>query len=167
MLHLVIITSIGPVVTRPSAAWESPRRELTVTIVSKAPAATAFLKRAARVSEPARPEPISVPLPSAPRYFEAAEVDIPARVVNDVILRYPPSAFQQKISGEVKLRLWINQEGDVDEAAVIASEPEEIFDAAAMDAARQLHYSPAQKDGVPVGTIKTIIISFDPTSIPL
>lgn len=166
LLHLAIIISIGPIVSRPSAAWEQPWRELTVTLVSEAPA-SAILKRVQRAGEPARPNPISVPLPPAPHYFETREVDVAAHVTNDVLLHYPPSAYQQHISGEVKLRLFINEAGEVVEAAVIASEPKEIFDMAAVDAAKQLRFSPALKDGAPVRTTKTIAITFDPTTTPL
>lgn len=166
LLHLAIILSFGPSAAIPSTAWEQPPPELTVTLVSKAPA-PAPLKRARPASESAQPNPISERLPSVPRYFETREVDVPARVVNDVILHYPVSAFQQHISGAVKLKLFINQAGEVDKAEIIASEPREIFDAAAVAAAKQLRYSPALKDGAPVKTAKTIAITFDPTANPL
>src|SRR5712692_3246823 len=162
LLHLAVIISIGPSVPIPPAAWQQSRRELTVTLVSEARAATP-LKRARLEREPARPNPISAPLPPVPRYFETWEVDVPARVINDVILHYPPFAYQEHVSGEVKLRLFINQVGEVDEAAVIASDPKEIFDAAAVAAAKQLRYSPALKDGAPVRTTKTVAIIFDPS----
>ena len=166
LLHLAIIISLGPVVTGPSAPAEQPKHELTVTLASGSPASVSS-KRVLPANEPARPNPIAVPLPSALHYFDDREVDVPAHVVNDVMLHYPPSAYKQRISGEVKLKLFINQAGEVDEVAVVASDPKEIFDEVAVDAAKQLRYSPALKDGAEVGTTKTIVITFDPTTNPL
>lgn len=168
LLHLAIIINFGPSVAIPPTAWHQPIRELTVTLVSEVSVrAPAPLNRARLASESARSNSISVPLPSVPRYFETGEVDVPARVANDVILHYPVSAYQQHISGKVKLKLFINEAGEIDEAEVIASEPREIFDEAALAAAKQLRYSPALKDGAPVKTTRTIAIIFDPTNNPL
>ena len=166
LLHLSIIISVGPITPRPSAAWERTRHELTVTLVPEVPGTT-LAKPVLLAREPVTSNPISVPLPPVPRYFESREVDVPAQIINDVLLQYPPDAYEQTISGEVKLRLFINQDGGVDEVAIIAAEPKEIFDAAAVAAAKQLRYSPALKDGVPVRTTKTIAITFDPTTRPL
>lgn len=166
LLHLAIIISLGPILPTSSTPWEQTRRKLTVTLVSD-PSESAPLKLARLAREFARANPVPVPLPSVPRYFETREVDVPAQVINDVLLQYPPEAYKQTISGEVKLKLLINQDGEVDEAVVIASEPEGIFDAAAVAAAMQLRYSPALKDGVPVKMTRTIAITFDPTTNPL
>lgn len=166
LLHLSIIISIGPITPRPSAAWERTRHKLTVTLVPEV-SGTTLAKPLLLAREPVSANPISVPLPPVPRYFETREVDVPAQVMNDVLLQYPPDAYKQTISGEVKLRLFINQDGGVDEVAIIAAEPKEIFDASAVAAAKQLRYSPALKDGVPVRTTKTIAITFDPTTRPL
>jgi len=166
LLHLAIISSLGPVVIERSAPAEQSEHEFTVTLVSGS-AASASSKRIHPAKESARPNPIALPLPVAPHYFESTEVDVPARIVNDVMLHYPPSAYKQRISGEVKLKLFINQTGEVDEVAVVTSDPIEIFDQAAVDAAKQLRYSPAFKDGAQVRTTKTIVITFDPTTNPL
>src|SRR5258706_6055059 len=166
LLHLAIIICFGPTVPISSTAWEQIRRELTVTLISEAPV-TAPSKLARLAGKSARPNPVPVPLPPVSRYFETREVDVPARAINDVLLHYPPSAYKQAISGEVKLKLFINQDGGVDEVEIIASEPKGIFDAAAMAAATQLRYSPALKDGVPVKMTRTIAITFDPTTNPL
>jgi len=166
LLHVAVIMSPGAIATGPSAPVAHPQRKITVTLVSASPA-NVRLKHAQPAGESARANPISVPLPPAPRYFQAREVDVPAHVINDVMLHYPPSAYQQRISGEVTLKLFINQAGEVDEVAVVASEPKELFDEAAVNAAKQLRYSPALKDGTEVGSTKTIVITFDPTTNPL
>ena len=166
LLHLSIIISFGPITPRPSAASERTLHELTVTLVPEV-SGTVLAKQVIRAREPVSSNPISVPLPPVPRYFETRDVDVPAQVINDVLLQYPPDAYKQSISGEVKLRLFINQDGGVDEVAIIEAEPKGIFDAAAVAAAKQLRYSPALKDGAPVRTIRTIAITFDPTTRPL
>ena len=164
LLHLAIILSFGPRAEPPAQERNQPPRQMTVTLIAKS-SLPEPLKPAARTSS--LPSMVSSPLPSAPRYFESKEVDVPARVINDVMLRYPVLAYQQRSAGAVTLKVFINESGEVDKAEVVASEPKEIFDAAAVDAANQLRYSPALKNGTPVKTTKTIAITFDPTTDPL
>jgi len=110
---------------------------------------------------------VSMALPPGVHYFPSKEVDVPAQAINDVMLHYPLAAFRQGIAGEVKLRVFINEKGTVDDATVTDAEPKRTFDDAAIAAARQLLYTPAMKDGLAVKSIKAIAIVFDPSAEPL
>lgn len=109
------------------------------------------------------------PLTSAPdlNYFTSDQLDELPRPVNDVLLRYPENAFANGVSGEVRLRLLINEAGRVDKAMILEAQPEQIFDEAALAAARQLRFSPAIREGRVVKSEKNIAIVFDPTSDPV
>lgn len=174
-LHAALALSIGHL---PAIATESmaPSPSLTVTLVSAA-AGSANQLTQKQLPDIARPDignagPMpkrtsAAALPPAKYYFSSREVDSPAEAINDVLLRYPRRAFANGIAGEVRLRLLIDENGVVDEAKLVDSEPAEIFDAAAIAAAIQLRYRPAIKDGRVVRSQKTIAIVFDPSIAPL
>ncbi|MEW6996574.1 energy transducer TonB [Colwelliaceae bacterium BS250] len=61
--------------------------------------------------------------------------------------RYPIAAARNKIKGWVKLSFSINREGEVEDVMVIESEPEKIFDQAAIDALKHWRYKPQLNKG--------------------
>ncbi|WP_394175294.1 energy transducer TonB [Thalassotalea litorea] len=61
--------------------------------------------------------------------------------------RYPIGAARQKIRGWVKLRFSINPQGIPEDIVVIESQPEDIFDQAAIDALSRWKYRPQLQDG--------------------
>ncbi len=63
--------------------------------------------------------------------------------------RYPPEAWEQDVEGDVVLLLWVDEQGRV-EAAEVVSCPGYGMDIAALAAAKQLEFSPAEVDGKPV-----------------
>jgi protein TonB len=74
--------------------------------------------------------------------------------------RYPMSARRMGQSGQVLLRLFVDQEGAVREVNVVRAEPAGVFDEAAVEAARKWHFSPAMSRGVPVGMWMTLPVRF-------
>ncbi|TLU64088.1 energy transducer TonB [Thalassotalea litorea] len=64
--------------------------------------------------------------------------------------RYPVSAARQKIRGWVKLSFSINAQGVPEDILVIESQPEQIFDQAAIDALSRWKYRPQMQSGQPV-----------------
>ena len=61
--------------------------------------------------------------------------------------RYPIAAARNKIKGWVKLSFSINRHGEVEDIAIIESEPEVIFDQAAIDALKHWRYKPQLNKG--------------------
>jgi TonB family protein len=186
-LHAVLAVSLGHL---PAIATDSiePPASLTVTLAAVAPRHTipenevqgavtsgnavqvAAAKQVERESQAAAPMPqrtSALALPPAKYYFKSREVDVPAEAINDVLLRYPQSAFAQAISGEVRLRVLINDQGGVDKVEIVNTSPQNVFDSAAVAAAIQLRYRPALKDGRAVPSQKTVAIVFDPSAAPL
>lgn len=81
--------------------------------------------------------------------YGEATVDVPARVLFVPKLRYPVRALREGIESEVKLTLVVNQEGKVVEVKVAHSAGPE-FDESALNAAKVMKFSPAEKSGSPV-----------------
>ena len=136
-----------------------------------------FAQAAPQIPEilPPAPEPVSTPgpaapvateraaaLPSAAIYFRGSEVDERATPLNSVDLAYPEPALAREQSGIVTLRLQIDHLGVLRDASVVDSRPAGVFENAALDAVKGLKFRPAMRNGVPVGSIKTIEVPFHP-----
>ena len=63
---------------------------------------------------------------------------------------YPDQAVQEKIEGHVLLEFVVTETGGVRDAVVVDSEPQGVFDQAALDAVGKFKYEPKIVDGKPV-----------------
>ena len=75
---------------------------------------------------------------------------------------YPKSALAQHVRGDVRLRLTVDAEGKVSDAAVIQANPPNVFDAAAIAAARRWRFKPIGTKGSGVEATVTVGIVFQP-----
>lgn len=75
---------------------------------------------------------------------------------------YPPALFQQRLSGTVLLRLFVDETGKVvpESTRVQESSGYPAFDSAALVGAPKLRYAPALRNGVPVATLFTQPVHF-------
>ena len=104
------------------------------------------------------PEPPPVAPPPPPRIVRVGgDIREPRKVV-DVRPVYPPLAQAGRVEGTVVLEAVINERGTIERIKVLRSVP--LLDAAAVDAVRQWRYTPTLLNGVPVGVLMTIYITF-------
>jgi protein TonB len=77
-------------------------------------------------------------------------------------VRYPMALYQQRISGTVLLRLFVDENGKVapESTKVQESSGYPALDSAALAAAPKLHYAPALRNGTPIATFFTQPIHF-------
>lgn len=101
-------------------------------------------------------------LPLLDYYYSSREVDSPATAVGDALLVYPREALQLHVSGEVKLRLFIDEFGALVRSEVVSADPPGIFEEAAAQAVRTMRFSPARKGEQTVRSQRTVQITFDP-----
>ena len=101
-------------------------------------------------------------LPLLDYYYSSREVDEPAKAVGDALLVYPPEALQLRVSGEVKLRLFIDEFGALVRSEVLSADPPGIFEEAALQAVTGMQFSPARKGEQTVRSQRTVQITFDP-----
>ncbi len=80
--------------------------------------------------------------------------------VQQIKPRYPLAARRRGQSGQVLLRLFVDQEGAVREVAVVRAEPAGLFEAAAVEAVRKWRFAPARAHGTPVGMWMTLPVRF-------
>lgn len=75
--------------------------------------------------------------------------------------RYPRIAQRQGIEGFVTLRLRIDATGRVEDAVVVKSKPDGVFDDAALQTARRYRFTPARRGGEPTATTLEQTIRFE------
>lgn len=92
--------------------------------------------------------------------FTAAEVDQPPRPIRTFPPQYPYIAKRDKIEGRVMLKFVVDTDGLPQETQVEESEPEGVFDEAALKAFSRYRFRPAIKNGKPVLCIARLPISF-------
>jgi protein TonB len=64
--------------------------------------------------------------------------------------KYPPYAASQHIEGWVKVEFTVQTDGSVDDAVVVSSEPDDIFDDAALTAINKWEFKEKIVNGVAV-----------------
>ncbi len=72
---------------------------------------------------------------------------------------YPELALKAGIEGKVWVKLWITEQGKVQEAQILKSD-NEIFNQAALDAARQFEFEPARLKGKPIAVWVSVPFAF-------
>ena len=97
---------------------------------------------------PVRPEPTPVDRPPKTRLELGTDRDSTPLV--RINATYPPRAEQNGIEGWVQVRFSVTAIGTVRDAIVVASEPGETFDRAALDAIARWRYNPRVENGEPV-----------------
>jgi len=93
--------------------------------------------------------------------FKISEVDQPPQVLRSVQPQYPFLAKRNNIEGSVTLRFIVDTEGNVVEPEVTKSEPEGVFDEAALEAISKYKFKPAVKDGKNVDCIVNAPMKFE------
>lgn len=105
------------------------------------------------LSRPSAPEPGMAAPP-------AAVFDKPPQVLTRLDPHYPLEARRSGTEGHVLVRVLIDEDGRVEEAEIVESEPTGVFDAAALKAIRGWRFSPATRLGQPVAVRVDIPVSF-------
>lgn len=101
-------------------------------------------------------------LPADPAAKVARSEDPPVALDPESPVAYPVAVYQQRISGTVLLRLFVDETGRIvpDSTRIQESSGYPALDSAALAAAPRLHYAPALRNGVVVATLFTQPIRF-------
>lgn len=101
-------------------------------------------------------------LPADPAAVVARGEEPPVALDPESPVAYPPAVYQQRISGTVLLRLFVDETGKIvpDSTRIQESSGYPALDSAALASAPRLRYAPALRNGVPVATLFTQPIRF-------
>src|SRR6266567_704087 len=82
------------------------------------------------------------------------ESEAPVALNPDAPIAYPPALFEQKVEGDVTLRLFVDSTGKLIPESTRVAEPSgyPALDSAALAGAGTLRFAPAKRRGVPVAT---------------
>jgi TonB family protein len=109
------------------------------------------------------------------------ESEAPVALNPDVPIAYPPALFDQKVEGDVTLRLFVDSTGKLIPESTRVAEPSgyPALDSAALAGATTLRFAPAKRHGVAVataflqpvefrqvGTTRTGTVTLPPTPAP-
>jgi TonB family protein len=95
-----------------------------------------------------------------PHIVAPASADRQATAIQMVAPAYPKDAFERSIAGNVMLRVVVGTDGTPTDIRVTSATVPGVFDAAAVQAARQWTFQPALKDGVAVATTLQVPVTF-------
>ena len=174
----VTLQSMPRPASKPVENLESPA---TVASVSVRPAAETNHKYSAKADhigldapkppdETAKSDPqlppetvvVAAELPPAPSYVKSSELDPPPAPLNEITPEYPDAAGIRE--GFVVLRILINEQGRIDNLAIVRSFPKGVFDSSARTAFGSATFSPGMRFGIPVKSQLTIEVHFTPES---
>ena len=99
-------------------------------------------------------------LPAAPDYLMGARLDPGPQPIGDIEPEYPDSGHLRE--GTVVLRVLIDEDGHVDNVAVVRATPKGAFEDAAVAAFTKALFSPGRVAGVPVKSQITVEVQFMP-----
>ncbi len=92
--------------------------------------------------------------------FKLTEVDQPPRPIRTFPPQYPYIARRDNIEGRVVLKFVVDMDGTAKEVQVVVSEPEGVFEDAALKALNRYRFRPAIKNGKEVLCIARLPINF-------
>jgi len=82
------------------------------------------------------------------------ESEAPVALNPDVPIAYPPALYDQKVEGDVTLRLFVDSTGKLvpESTRVAEASGYPALDSAALSGSKALRFAPAKRHGVPVAT---------------
>jgi TonB family protein len=101
-------------------------------------------------------------LPADPATTSARRDEPPVALNAESPVGYPPALYQQRISGTVLLRLFVDATGTIapESTRVQESSGYPALDSAALVGAPKLRFAPALRNGVPVAALFTQPVHF-------
>jgi len=94
------------------------------------------------------------------------EIEQPTPLYGEVPIDYPLHLWDQDTEGETLLRVRVTDTGDVDSVEVVRSSGHDDFDAAAVEGARTLRFTPARKDGKRIRVWARVPVHFSKKPMP-
>ena len=98
------------------------------------------------------------------RYFNVTELDQHPAIINE-IPDNPPELLEYPQGGEIVLRLWINETGQVVKVETVSSNLPPAFIASAQNTFLHAAFAPGRKQGAAVATLMDIAVSYTPMAL--
>lgn len=102
-----------------------------------------------------------LPLGAAARYYLPNELDARPQIRSRINPVYPKAAAEQGVTAALTLRVFIDEQGRVENVVVPGKSAADPFAAAVIAAFNAATYTPGIKDGVPVKSLLLIEVNFE------
>ncbi|MFC1840089.1 TonB family protein [Thermodesulfobacteriota bacterium] len=99
--------------------------------------------------------------PESDSVYMLTDIDVPPRILQPVMPKYPFEAAQNRITGKVVVKMVVTKEGVAAEPVVFSSSPEGVFDESAIEAVKQYSFMPAKLNGNAVDCIVRLPVVFE------
>lgn len=100
----------------------------------------------------------SLPTKARPDQHEG-ESDSPPLPLIDIAPEYPEGAFALGLSGKVEVDVWVDENGRVENAMVVATTMADAFNRSALKAVHEMRFTPGMSGGMPVkSSIRAVIV---------
>ena len=142
VVHIVKVMSAQPIVPKPKIV---PIRH-EIDEQPMVPTITTDPGEGFRVG-PGEQRPLQSYETTRGKFIELGQSDGDATPIVRIAPRYPDRALARGLEGRVLVEFTISPSGSVEDARVIASEPRNVFDKAALDAVKQWKYTPKIENG--------------------
>ena len=106
-------------------------------------------------------ENFSMTAPTLKGIYEMGELDNPLTPLAKIPPLYPMRAMRRGIEGWVKVRFRVNTQGRVEQATILESDPENVFDQSVINCISQWKFKPGTVEGIPVDTLAETTIRFE------
>lgn len=94
------------------------------------------------------------------RYYRLADVDVRPQIREQIEPEFPPH-LNPGTRGTVRVRLFIDEAGRVEEVVILDAEPSGLFEAAAIEAFKRATYTPALRGKTAVPVYLTLEVTFE------
>jgi TonB family protein len=91
--------------------------------------------------------------------FELSDLDETPRLLQGASPRHPRDLLRERVEGDVRLRVLLDENGRVQVQSVISS-TQAAFERPAIEAAERFRYTPPTKNGQPARTVFVLPIRF-------
>jgi hypothetical protein len=94
-----------------------------------------------------------------PKYYTLAELDQKPTIVKNIDTN-PPELRQYSQQGRVKIRLWIDEQGNVVNAELVDSDLPEQFSKYSLQSFLGAKFTPGMKSDLPVRSVAKVVVQF-------
>jgi protein TonB len=105
-------------------------------------------------------ESFAMDTPQLKDRYMAHELDAGLIPLAKVAPVYPLHAARRGIEGKVRVQFLVTAEGTVQDIAILAAEPEKVFDKSVIDCVSRWRFQPGRVQGIPVAALAQTTIKF-------
>ena len=94
-----------------------------------------------------------------PKFYTIKELDHPPKMMGEIDSR-PAELAQYHEGGEIKIQIWIDEDGNVMKSEIVESNLSKAFNDNTLASFNKAKFSPGIKDGIPVRSVAKIVVQY-------